>query len=62
MHPTTIQQLALQRQAEYRQEADNHRLAMLARQGNDRNDALASLRRTIDLLIHPLRTSGTSPA
>jgi len=64
MHPTTIHQLAMQRQAEYRAEADRQRLAALARQGDthDRGDAFASLRRAVDLIIHPLRTTGSSPA
>ena len=64
MHPTTIHQLAIQRQEQYRLEAESHRLAKLATQGasQDRGDAMASLRRAIDLLIHPLRTAGTSPA
>lgn len=64
MHPTTIHQLAMDRQAEYRREADNHRLAMAARQGaaHDHGDMLATVRRTIDLLFHPLRTTGSSPA
>ena len=64
MHPTTIHQLALQRQTEYRQEADRHRLAMQAKQhaAHDRGHALASMRKAIDTLIHPLRTTGTSPA
>lgn len=64
MHPTTIHQLALQRQADYEREAAEHRLAMQARQGaaHDRGDALASLRRTVDLLFHPLRTTGASRA
>jgi ribosomal protein L15E len=70
MHPTTMQELAKQRQAEYRQEADRHRLAMLARQGaagngdatHDNGVALVALRRAFDKLIHPLRTTGTSPA
>lgn len=64
MNPTTIHQLALLRQADYQSEADRQRLAALARHsaGHDRGDALASLRRTFDQLIHPLRTTGTSPA
>jgi len=64
MHPTTIHQLAMDRQAEYRREADQHRLAMAARHGRtqDHGDALAAVRKTIDLLFHPLRTTGSSPA
>ena len=63
MHPTTIHQLALQRQADYLREADQHRLAALAKQGgHDRGDRVGSLRKAIDLLFHPLRTTGSSPA
>jgi hypothetical protein len=63
MNPTTMHQLTNIRQADYRREAAEHRLAMLATRGShDRNDAITSLRRTIDLLFHPLRTTGSSPA
>jgi len=70
MHPTTIHQLAMQRQAEYRQEADRQRLATLARQGARQADgdawthgaSLASVRRAVRGLIHPLRTTGSSRA
>ena len=64
MHPTTIHELARQRNAQYLQEAEQHRLAMQATGGEERAkpDLAGSVRGLLSMLSRPRRTTGASPA